>query len=53
MNNFSNEVMKTIFVINDYINKYGNIEVIDKYYQTHGTYMGIIEYLNNLEKMHN
>lgn len=50
MSKISDEVMKTIVAINEYISKYGNAEVIDKYYQTYGTYEGIIEYLNNLEK---
>ncbi len=50
MDDFSDNVMKTIFSINDYVNKNGNKTVIDKYYQTYGTYRGIIKYLNVIEK---
>lgn len=50
MSDFVNKTMKIIVAIQHYIDKNGNAEAIDKYYQTHGTYKGIIEYLNNLEK---
>lgn len=49
MDNFSRQVMEIITAIQRYIDKNGNAEAIDKYYQTHGTYKGIIEYLNGLE----
>ena len=49
MKSFSNEVMEIITTIQHYIDKTGNTEIIDKYYQTHGTYSGIVEYLNCLE----
>ena len=48
MSNVSNEVMEIIFAIQHYIDKTGNTEAIDKYYQTYGTYSGIVEYLNDL-----
>lgn len=49
MKNFANEVMEIITVIQHYIYKTGNIEVIDKYYQKNGTYSGIVEYLRDIE----
>ena len=49
MKSFSNEVMEIITTIQHYIEKTGSTEIIDKYYQTHGTYSGIVEYLNCLE----
>ena len=49
MKNFFNEVMQIIATIQHYIDKTGNTEIIDKYYQTHGTYSGIVEYLNCLD----
>lgn len=50
MNTFSIETMATIAAVQRYIDKYQNTEAIDKYYQEHGTYAGIIEYLNKMEK---
>lgn len=50
MSNFANETMKIISAIQSYIDKHGNKEVIDVYYQKHGTYNGIVEYLNDIEK---
>lgn len=41
--------MEIITVIQSYINKNGNTEAIDQYYQTNGTYEGIIDYLSELE----
>ena len=35
-----------IEAIKKYKDKHENTQLIDKYYQTHGTYTGIIEYLN-------
>lgn len=49
MKSFSNEVMEIITAIQSYINKNGNTEAIDRYYQTNGTYEGIIDYLSELE----
>ena len=49
MKNFFNEVMQIIATIQHYIDKTGNTEIIDKYYQTHGTYSGIVEYLNGID----
>lgn len=42
--------MEIITAIQHYIDKTGSTEVIDKYYQTHGTYSRIVEYLNGIEK---
>ena len=50
MDNMTNKTMRIISAIRQYIDKHGNKEVIDKYYQTHGTYSGIVEYLNVIEK---
>ena len=50
MKNISNEVMEIITAIKHYIDKTGNTEIIDQYYQTHGTYSGIVEYLNGVYK---
>lgn len=41
--------MENIAAIQYYIDKTGNTEAIDKYYQTYGTYSGIVEYLNCLD----
>lgn len=41
--------MEIITAIQHYINKTGSAEIIDKYYQTHGTYSGIVEYLNDID----
>lgn len=49
MKSFSNEFMEIITAIQHYIDKTGSTEIIDKYYQTHGTYSGIVEYLNGLD----
>ena len=48
MKSFSNEVMEIITAIQHYFDKTGNTEIIYKYYQTHDTYSGIVEYLNCL-----
>lgn len=49
MNNISNEVMEIITAIQHYIDITGSAEIIDKYYQTHCTYSGIVEYLNGID----
>ena len=51
MNNFSIETMKIIAAIQRYVDKHGNIDAINKYYQTHGTYSGIVEYLDDMDKL--
>lgn len=50
MKSFSIEIMKIIAAIQRYVDRHGNIEIINKYYQTHGTYNGIVEYLNDVER---
>ena len=42
---FVEDTMKIISAINEYKSKYGDIEVIQKYYSEHKTFDGIIEYL--------
>ena len=53
MDNFFNEVMEIIIVIKSYIDKYGHADIIDNYYKTNGTYIGIVEYLNDIENKNN
>lgn len=50
MNNLAIETMEIISAIQSYVNKHGNKQIIDEYYQKHGTYSGIVEYLNDIEK---
>lgn len=50
MKSFAIEIMKIIAAIQRYVDKHGNIDAINKYYQTYGTYSGIVEYLNDIEK---
>lgn len=49
MKNISNKVKEIITAVQHYIDKTGSTETIDKYYQTHGIYSGIVEYLNCLD----
>ena len=42
--------MQIIDTIKKYKDKYGNTQIIDRYYELHGTYNGIIEQLNDSEK---
>ena len=46
MDNFVEDTIQIIEAIKKYKDKHENTQLIDKYYQTHGTYTGIIEYLN-------
>ena len=50
MNNFVNETIEIMTAIQGYIDKHGNADAVEKYYQEHGSYKGIIEYLAELEK---
>ena len=50
MNNFANETIEIITAIQGYIDKHGNADIIEKYYQEHGSYKGIVEYLEEVEK---
>ena len=50
MNNFANETVEIITAIQGYIDKHGNADAVEKYYQEHGSYKGIVEYLNNIDK---
>lgn len=50
MDSFANETMKIISAIQGYIDKHGNADIIEKYYQEHGSYKGIVEYLEEVEK---
>ena len=48
---FTNEIMTTIRTIKEYKDKYGNTVEIDWYYKTFGTYKGIEEYLQKLNRV--
>ena len=50
MDDFVKVTMQIINTIKKYKDKYGNTQIIDEYYQLHGTYDGIIEKLNNDQK---
>ena len=50
MDDFIKDTMQIIEAIKKYKDKYGNTKIIDEYYQLHGTYDGIIEKLNNVQK---
>lgn len=41
--------MKTINAIQKHREKFGNDEVIIRYYKTHGSFDGIIEFLKDVE----
>ena len=47
---FVNETMSTIRVIKEYKEKHGNTIEIDRYYKTFGTYKGIEDYLQKLNR---
>ena len=49
MKDISNEVMEIIAAMQHFIDKTGSTEIIDKYYQTYGTYTGIVEYLKGID----
>lgn len=46
----TNEIMTTIRAIKEYKEKYGNTVEIDQYYKAFGTYKGIADYLQKLNK---
>ncbi len=48
---FVNETMSTIRVIKEYKEKHGNTIEIDRYYKTFGTYKGIEDYLQKLNRV--
>ena len=48
---FVNETMSTIHVIKEYKEKHGNTIEIDRYYKTFGTYKGIEDYLQKLNRV--
>lgn len=48
---FVNETMSTIRVIKEYKEKHGNTIEIDRYYKTSGTYKGIEDYLQKLNRV--
>ena len=50
MDDFVKDTMQIIEAIKKYKDKYGNTQIIDEYYQKHGSYNGIIEQLNGSEK---
>lgn len=50
MSNIVDETMLIINAIDEYIKKNPDSEEVEKYYLTHGTFDGIVEYLNDLTK---
>ena len=48
---FTNEIMTTIRAIKEYKEKHGNTIEIDRYYKTFGTYKGIEDYLQKLNRV--
>ena len=53
MKKITDETMATIRAIQCYKDKYGNDEAVIKYYQEHGTYAGIVEFLQGIEEKNN
>lgn len=49
MNGFKEEASVIVSSILKYKEKYGNDDTIKEYYQTHGTFNGIVEYLESLQ----
>ena len=49
ISDISKTVMKTINAIQKHREKFGNDEVIIRYYKTHGSFDGIIEFLKDVE----
>lgn len=50
MSNFTDETMLIIKTIKEFIMKNPNSKAVENYYLTHGTFAGIVEYLNDLMK---
>ena len=48
---FTNEIMSTIRAIKEYKEKHGNTIEIDRYYKNFGTYKGIEDYLQKLNRV--
>ena len=48
---FTNEIMTTIRAIKEYKEKHGNTIEIDRYYKNFGTYKGIEDYLQKLNRV--
>lgn len=47
---FINDTMKIIYTIEKYKKQHGNIDIIQQYYQGHGSYSGIVEYINTIKE---
>ena len=47
----TNDIMTTICAIKEYKEKYGNTVEVDRYYKTFGTYKGIEDYLQKLNRV--
>ena len=45
---FVEDTMKIISSINEYKSKYGDIDIIRKYYIENNTFEGIVEYLHGI-----
>lgn len=50
MSKFTDEIMVTIETIKEFIKNNPNSDAVEKYYLTHGTFTGIVEYLNEINK---
>ena len=49
---FTENTMKIICAIQQHKDKYGNDDAVLKYYEQHGTYSGIVEFLMTFESEH-
>lgn len=48
MSKFTDEIMVTIETIKEFIKNNPNSDAVEKYYLTHGTFKGIVEYLKSI-----
>lgn len=48
MNTFTDETMLIIETIKEFIRDNPNSDAVEKYYLTHGTFKGIVEYLKSI-----
>lgn len=50
MSNFTDEIMLIIETIKEYIKNNPNSKAVEEYYLIHGTFTGIVEYLDKINK---
>lgn len=48
MSTFTDKTMLIIETIKEFMRKNPNSDAVEKFYLSHGTFNGIVEYLNNL-----